>query len=155
MRVIQMLCWHSMKQEISVIESFISTLKEKGHSGEIVWLQESQMILTKTELNIFIPMKSISSLEVATVYENNGERFECGATLMLVAVANGKNFCTLLMDSFGSDSEIEVVKGKLYFYCIPYANNVKLTTSKLSWFFLKYFVLTKAISSLDYAFRAK
>jgi len=72
---------------------------------------------------------------------------------MLVAASDRESYCTLLMDSFGSDTDREVYKNIYIWANEPYVENFELVTSKFRWFLCKWKPLV--LSSLDYAFAIK
>ena len=91
-----------------------------------------------------------SDSQVIAAYDKQSSKFECGSTVMLVAVSGQESYCTLLMDSFGSDTEQEIEENIYLWASEPYVRDVEFVTHWFRWFLCKR--KSPVLSSLDYAF---
>ena len=135
------------------IKAFKAELEKHRVSGRVVWLDYDQMHLSGRMLHVFRGSEHPTDNEVAAVYDNQNDRFDCGATFMLVAASDDQAYCTLLMDAFGSESNVEIEKGIYVWAEEPYVKSIKLSTSRFQWCLRK--LTPRALSSLDYAFKIK
>lgn len=111
------------------------------------------MRLTKDKLYIY-PLNGFPNDElVRATYDRHSESFECGATFMLVGATDKESYCTLLMDSFGSDTDLEIQKNIYIWANEAYIKNVEVVNNTFRWLLCK--LKSKPLSSLDYAFAIK
>lgn len=138
----------------NAINEFKSTIVSRGHPKEIIWLQGSQLCLTNKELCIYMSNGFPYERHIVSAYNKFASELECGATLMLVTTDVKFSYATLLLDSFGSDHDIEFKSEHFYLWCDPYVGTFKSVTSSFEWFWKTkiYRNIYQNLSSLDYAF---
>ena len=138
----------------NAINEFKSTIVSRGHPKEIVWLQGSQLCLTNKELSIYMANGFPYEKHIVSAYNKFSSDLECGAALMLVTTDAKTSYATLLLDSFGSDDDIEFESEHFYLWCDPYVGTFKSVTSSLEWFWktIVHSNINQRLSSLDYAF---
>ncbi|MAP31992.1 MAG: hypothetical protein CMG81_05510 [Marinobacter sp.] len=134
----------------SLLQAFQAELEKNGFSDRIVWLHHDQMHLTKNTLYVYPTNGFPSDNQVIAAYDKQSPKFEFGATVMLVAVSDQESYCTLLMDSFGSDTEVEIEENIYLWANEPYVQYVEFVTGRFQWFLCKR--KPPVLSSLDYAF---
>ena len=137
---------------IKALDEFKKEIGRRGHSQQIVWIQASQIWLSKKKLYVFIPSGFPYEFHIERAYKNCEGDLECGATLMLVCEKEGISYCTLLMDSFGSDTDVEFEADNFYLWCTAYVENFEPVYSSWRWFWLTKIRKNYQLSSLDYAF---
>lgn len=134
-----------------IFQIFQDKLAKNGFPEEIVWVHERQVHLTKEKLFIYTSNGFASNKQVKDIFNKYRKKFDCGATLMLVAENDNQSYCTLLMDSFGSDTELEIQPSIYLWVSEPYVERIGFVTNPIKWFFTKR--KTHQLSSLDYAFQ--
>ena len=137
----------------SLLQEFRVELEKHGFSQRIVWLHCEQIRLTKSGLYIYALNGFPSDEQVRATYDKHSASFECGATFMLVAASDRESYCTLLMDSFGADTDREVQKNIYIWANEPYVKNFEIVCTRLGWLLCK--LKPAVLSSLDYAFALK
>lgn len=138
-----------------IINDFLRITAQRDYAGEVIWLDNKQMLFNGKTLYINTALANLNETDIERVYDQYSHDLECGATFMLVGILNGKRYCTLLLDSYGSDDDIEKIEGKLYYHSDPYIKNLIMVPSRLYWIFLKHLIARPRLSSLDYAFSRK
>jgi hypothetical protein len=139
-----------------LFKAFELELFKNGFPNEVIWVDVNQIHYSGDTLYIYPCAGFPYQFQVQTVFEKYKDKFGDGATLILVAVNNNQSYCTLLMDSFGSDTDYgakEVDQNTFIWADKPYVNKAQLVFGRLRWFFVK----RKAprLSSLDYTFSTK
>ena len=136
---------------IEFLEKFKKELAKRGHPTDIVWLQANQLLMSSKCLYVYSEYGFPYEKHIQRAYEKFEADSECGVVLMLVYENDQTSYCTLLLDSFGSNDDIEIEDGKYYLWCNPYVKSVKLVHSKLKWLYLEKLTNKRVLSSLDYA----
>ena len=141
-----------MKSFAELLNQFRAEIAERGHPSEIVWLQARQLWLTREGLRIFVKNGFPYEFQVEYVYEKCKEDLDCGAALSLLTTDSKRSYCTLLLDTFGSDDDVEVIPDELYLSCDPYCSSFRAIHSPCIWFLMTKIRKNWILSSLDYAF---
>lgn len=135
-----------------ILNKFEETIQSRGFPSNIIWLHWNQMFLTKDKLYINFAKTFPLKEEVIKTFNKNKDKLEWGATLMLVAIEEDISYCTLLLDSYGSDEDITLEDERLYLWCSPYVKKIVKINSKVEWFVRTKIIRNYILSSLDYAF---
>lgn len=138
---------------MELITKFKTELSNNCHPNEIVWLNEERMHLTKSGLLIYLSKSYVSESQIAGIYNTYKNKLECGGTFMLVAVVDDISYCTFLLDSFGSETEIEPEPNIFIWAEEPYVRVVNFVNTPIQWLVSK--LKPRVLSSLDYAFTYK
>ncbi len=136
------------------LKAFKDEIQKRGHPAEIIWLDTFQMHPTKDKLYIYVSTGFPYERHIVRAYNKLSKNLECGAAIMLVSVDENTSYCTFLVDSFGSDADIEIEEG-FYLWCDPYYSSIEFVSSKLKWLCITKFFKSRKLSSLDYAFSIK
>ena len=133
-----------------IIQAFKNKLRENNFPESIVWLHGKQLHLTKDGLYLYVGSGFASGPQVETIYNKFKNDLDCGATFMLVKTSQETSYCTLLLDSFGSDTGHEIQPNVYLWVDEPYCKDVKIISKNINWFIIKR--KPYILSSLDYAF---
>ncbi|MEM7358932.1 MAG: hypothetical protein AAF431_07540 [Pseudomonadota bacterium] len=138
---------------MEAIAKFKAELSKQGHPASIVWIEEKQMHLTKKGLMIYSGKGFVSESHVGFIYDKLKYELECGATFMLVAMGKNQSYCTLLLDSSGSKTELTSGPNTYLWVEKPYVSVFTFIEGQLKWVIAK--LNPRILSSLDYAFTIK
>jgi hypothetical protein len=129
------------------------TLKSRGHSSDLVWLPHESICL-RSRVYIRPVTPPMTDAQVRNAFSLLAGKEP--SVFMLVGGA-GPSYVTLLLDSFGSDSDIFLEQENVFFYANPYSKDLQkdlqIVSSSIQWFYLKALQrISPQLSSLDYAF---
>jgi hypothetical protein len=137
---------------IEILQEFQSKLISNGSPNRIIWLPCSSMLLTSDTLYIRDREPRIETDYLIGTIANALSISDDELTLILVARGAHFSYCSLLLDTFGTDdAELASAHTKIHLWYHPYVTKHELVSSSIAWWRKK--VLSKwQISSLDYAF---
>jgi hypothetical protein len=132
--------------------AFLSRLRESGIREPIEWLPHEDFAFLGHTMVLRGDVQKLLSADIARVFSLL-EGDPC--TFALVAVSDVA-YCTLLMDTFGTEDEAEFDESQNAFYLVNayFTGIVRVERGLLDWFWTKLVLerVKRPLSSLDFAF---
>lgn len=142
-----------MREFDGLEQLFLSKLKAEGFDKPVVWVVGEDVFLTKNKLYLRADFQTASRDDVARVVAFLDQWEPC---TLLHVFSEDRCYCTLLMDTFGTEHESDYVEShNAFLHTQPYVEKpVERVSSALSWLWLTRITGRSRLqlSSLDYAF---